>query len=471
MQGAVARLRATVPDVQISTDQADLVAHARDSWPLTAKWTAEELERHVPACVVRPQSTDAVVRIVRAVQDLDCSLVPYGAGSGVTGAAVPTNEAVVVDLKAMSKILHFDPDNGTVRVEAGVKAGDLEAWLGERGHTLGHYPQSLYLASMGGLVATRSTGTFSSKYGGIEDLLVALNVVLPTGDLVTFRPHPRTATGPKLIDLFVGAEGTLGVITTVTVKVFACPETRTLLGYSVPSLAAGLGAVRDAFKKQVVPAVLRLYDPVEAQGLYDRVNVQSALPLLIVGHEGTTVMAEAEQRVFADLVGHWGGELLGTEIGEAWEQHRFNAEWLDAGNADDNRMADAIEVAAPWTDLIPLFEGVTEAMQPLTAKVMSHFSHFYSTGGSIYFIFFIEGEDPEATRLAYSRAWDTALRETLRLNGTISHHHGVGLVRNEFIKEEMGSTFLLFNRIKEALDPMNKMNPGKLGTSKAHRRG
>ncbi len=445
----------------VSIKNADLEAHARDTWPMAAKWTVQETEKHLPACVIRPTSCEMVELAVKVAAQHAYPVVPFGAGSGVTGAAIPQDSAIVIDMREMKQIVRFDPDNLMVTVEPGVLGGVLEEWLSGKGFTLGHYPQSLHLASIGGLVSTRSTGTFSSKYGGIEDLILGLEAVLPDGEAVKFRATPRSATGPDLVSLFVGAEGLFGIITQITLRIFPTAECRSLLGYAFPDLAAGLTALRECYGRHLRPAVLRLYDATEATGLYDRVGLALDKPLLIVGHEGEKRVAKAEQEAFAEIAIASGAQSLGAGIGNAWESHRFDASWLDRGNGGPRLMADAIEVAVSWSQLGPLYERVIKSIQPLCAKVMGHYSHFYSTGGCIYFIFFVEGKDTATAKERYRAVWDTVMKCVLEIGGTVSHHHGIGMARSEYMRAELGSGFRLLKLLKNAIDPKHIMNPGK----------
>lgn len=449
----------------VSIKNADLEAHTKDTWPLAAKWTTQEAETHLPSCVVRPTNSEMVAIALKIAVKHACPVVPFGAGSGVTGAAVPQSGAIVIDLREMKEIVNFDPDNLMVTVEPGVMGGVLEQWLSNKGFTLGHYPQSLHLASVGGLVSTRSTGTFSSKYGGIEDLILGLEAVLPDGEVVKFRATPRSATGPNLVSLFVGAEGLFGIVTQITLRIFPIAEVRSLLGYTFPDLASGLKALRECFGRHLRPAVLRLYDANEATGLYGRVGLALDKPLLIVGHEGEKRVAKAEQDAFSEIATAFGAESLGAEIGNAWEAHRFDASWLDKGNGGPHLMADAIEVGVSWTGLNALYEQVMKEIQPLCAKVMGHYSHFYSTGGCIYFIFFVEGSDTLSVKEKYQAVWNTTMKCVLAMGGTVSHHHGIGLIRSEYMRAELGTGFHLLERLKQAIDPQNIMNPGKFGFS------
>jgi alkyldihydroxyacetonephosphate synthase len=341
--------------------------------------------------------------------------------------------------------------------------GMLEAWLNERGWTLGHYPQSLHLSTVGGWVATNSSGTFSSKYGGIEELLVGLEVITSAGERVEFKPVPRSATGPRLMQLFVGSEGSLGIVTRVTLRIFRQPQTRRFAAYAPASLEQGLHIVKRAYESHLCPALLRLYDETEAVHLYEGVGMAPGAPLLLAAHEGLPAMVAAEAESFAAIAAAAGARAVDEGVAKFWEAGRYNAQWYRVGNDGANRIADSIEVAAPWTKLAPLYREVMEALRPLCDKSMGHFSHFYSTGSSLYFIAFLEDADPARLRKRYEALWSTVMECTLAHGGTISHHHGVGLARASVLERELGSAHPLLKKIKNALDPKGALNPGKLG--------
>jgi len=447
---------------RVSEGDADRAAHARDWWPRAAKWTDKELDQHRPDAVVFATDEEDCIAVVAACRETGTKLVTYGAGSGVVGAAVPDKGSIVIDVRGMNRIVAFDATDGYVTVEAGCLGGELETWLNERGFTLGHYPQSLHLASIGGLISTRSTGTFSNKYGGIEELVLALRVVSADGSVTAFRNTPRNSSGPALQQLFIGAEGTLGLITQATLRVFPRAERRIFEGYTFRSVAAGIEAVRKAYAAHLRPAVLRLYDETEAVNLYRRVGRESGPPLLIAGFEGLASMATAEQVAFAAIAEAEGGASLGQDIGNAWEAHRFDASWLTAGNDGPGRMADAIEIALPWSTLAAAHGAIMADVAPYCATVMSHYSHFYSTGGALYVIILLDGDDTASVLEQYQQVWDRVMDQALAFGGSLAHHHGVGRQRAPFLAKELDGAHRLLQRVKTALDPEGLLNPGNL---------
>jgi len=435
---------------------------ARDWWPVAAEWSDEDLARHLPARVARPATIRDAKAALAEAASAGMSVVARGAGSGVVGGAIGVGGHLCLDLSALDSV-KIDPARSTVTAGAGVMAGALEARLNEEGFTLGHYPQSLHLASVGGLVATRSSGTFSNKYGGIERLVEGLRVLLADGSEIDFRAVPRSSTGPWLLPMFIGSEGSLGIILEVTLRIFRRAEKRAFGGYAFPDLAAAIRTVEQGYARHVVPAVSRIYDHVEAQTLYGRMGLTENRPLLIAGHDGATAIVDAEKALFAEIALENGADWLGEEIGNAWEAHRYNADWLIRGNEGPGRMADAIEVAAAWPDLVALNDTVRQAVAADCAQFMAHLSHFYPTGGAIYFIFTLEEKDSAAAISKYRSVWQRVMELTLKHNGSISHHHGVGLARADMLPAELGSAHELLALVKKALDPQGLLNPGKLG--------
>ena len=460
----IAELRSIFGE-RISTEVGDLTAHAEDWWPLLKKDAEDVRAARRPLAVVRPSTPADVARLLGYAGRRGMKVVPFGAGSGVTGACVPVGPALSLDMQGMASILSFEPENLRVTVEGGIKGGVLEAWLNERGWTLGHYPQSLHLSTVGGWVSTTASGTLSSKYGGIENLVLGLEVVLASGETVQFRPVPRAATGPRLMQLFIGAEGTLGVVTKVTLKAFPFAEERRFVALAPASLESGIATIRSFYTHHLSPALVRLYDETEAASLYALTGAATGRPLLLLCSEGVHAVVDAELASLERLAVSAGATVEDTAVAQRWEAGRYNAEWYEAGNAGATKIADSIEVSASWSELAPLYRDVMAAISPLCSRAMGHVSHCYTSGASIYFICFLESDDPAELRSSYARLWDRVMELTLTHGGAISHHHGIGLVRAKALAAELGSVHGLLQTVKDALDPNGTLNPGKLGMS------
>lgn len=458
------RLESVVPSIAVERGTESRLSHAKDRWPEAAKWSVPERDRHLPAVVVTPASAEEVSEVLKAAQAAGVCVVPYGAGSGVVGGVVNDGVFISLDLSRLIGPPVFDDERGEVTVTAGILAAELEEALNARGRRVPHYPQSLALASVGGLVATRSSGTFSSKYGNIEDLLVALEVVLADGTIVRTRSVPRSSTGPAIAQLFVGSEGTLGVITAVTLRTFPLARNTRFRGIAFDDLADGLATIRSVLDAGVTPAVIRLYDADEAAHLYERSGVPGeGRALLILGHDGHESVVAAEESVALATAAEHHGADLGAGPGQTWERTRFDASWLERGNAGATRIADAIEVSAAWPELEGLHSKVLTAIRPYVDKAYAHYSHFYPNGGAVYFIFFTSGDDRQEVLHRYRNAWDAALSIVVEAGGSVSHHHGVGEARKDWMYREHGAGLQILDKLKTALDPAGVLSPGKLG--------
>ncbi|HEY0208903.1 FAD-binding oxidoreductase [Acerihabitans sp.] len=457
-------LRQLAPECVIDGDLAARKARAYDRWPIAAKWSEEELNTHTPLAVVRVSSAQDVAQVLKFAGAHHIPVVPFGAGSGVVGGVVNRRGYLCVDLSGLNGKPELDAENGEVTVPAGVLGGELEKILNEAGRRLPHYPQSLALASIGGLVATRSSGTFSSKYGNIENFITALEVVLPDGSIIHTPRSPRSSTGPSVAQMFVGSEGTLGIITSVTLRTLPLARSQLLRGVAFNGIDSGLKAVRQLLDSGLMPAVIRLYDEKEAVHIYEKSGLEPAgRALLVLAFDGNPTVAAAEQAESLSITAAHGGEDLGSTPGEIWEKTRYDAGWLDRGNAGEFDFADAIEIAAGWTTLATLHGKVLGAIAPYADNAYAHFSHFYSNGGAIYFIFFITGKNKEDAVSRFNQVWDITMRTVLAHGGSISHHHGVGEARKQWMAREHGDSLKVLARLKQAMDPQGVLSPNKMG--------
>lgn len=452
-------------DVGVSLSEEDLDRHSRDSWPAFAKWPRRRQGEARPFVVVRPSTVEAVCRVFRVATDAGVSVVPYGGGSGVTGAVVLEQPHVSLDTSRLNEPPEICEKDLVVSVGAGFPSGALEAELNARGYTLGHYPQSLQLASVGGLLATRSSGTFSGWYGSIENLVVGMDAVLPDGQLLHMPPTPRAAVGPNLIELFLGSEGTLGVLVRVWLRICRMPEARLIRGFAFPDVDSGLTAARRALERGLRPAVARIYDPRETRQLEGSYGLSRLGPVLgLFGFDGPSSVVDASQECLTQILMPCGATDLGYQVGETWLEKRFEANWLHQGNRSERHLADAVEVTLPWSSAEATYRKVMRGLQEIADDSWAHFSHLYGQGVGTYFVFQVSGEDPASALDVYQSAWDVVIGAATDGRGAISHHHGVGLVRNRQMAEGNPVAASIMKRVKNAIDPAGIMNPGKLGT-------
>ncbi|MHB8379545.1 MAG: FAD-binding oxidoreductase [Acidimicrobiales bacterium] len=430
--------------------------HARDWWPRLIPHVARGLVENWPSVVVRAHSTSDVSATLRLAQEHRVSVTAQGGRSGVVGGAVPAAGAIALDLTGLNDVIALDAVSNTVRVQAGVFGPDLERFVQGFGYTVGHFPQSFDLATVGGWIACRGAGQFSNRYGAIEDIVRALTVVLASGEVIALGGHgPRQAVGPDLLQLFIGSEGTLGVITDATLLVRKLAPSQQRAAYSFTKFQAGMEACRRVIQRGARPAVLRLYDDVESQRNFDLDGCA-----LVVLDEGDPFFVEATMKVVREECST--SKFLDPSYVDRWLERRNDVGAL-APLWERGYVVDTIEVSGPWVILESLREGVSRALRAIDGmlNVSVHQSHAYLDGACLYFTF--AGQPDADTAIFYRRAWDDAMNEVLRAGGAISHHHGVGRARARFANDALGAAFSVLEGVKDQLDPHHILNPGVLG--------
>ena len=449
-------------EARVDVSDAVLAEHAHDTWPLSLLRLHQGRLTTRPACVVSPSSTDDVVAVLRYANEARLPVVPYGGGSGVCGAVLPTAETIVVDLRQLNQLLELNETALQARVQAGMYGHRFEEALQAQGYTMGHWPQSVSLSTVGGWVATRAAGQFSTRYGSIEDMLLGLEVVLADGRVVRIKPTPRRSAGPDLRHLFLGAEGTAGIITEITVKVLPLPESRKLLTFAMPDFDAGLEALRHILRAGWRPPVLRLYDAMESGRNFGQWHNDERCILIAVS-EGPAALTAAEAEACYAVTSGYGGEAIGEAPAQHWLAERNNVPSL-MSFIERGFVLDTIEVAAEWDRIHSLYSDVCEAVRTVKNLIVvsGHSSHSYAQGTNIYFTFVASPETAEEAEPTYLECWEKAMEATLRAGGTICHHHGIGRGRLRWMKDEHGEGLAVMRAVKRALDPNGIMNPGAL---------
>lgn len=442
-----------------------------------------------PDVVVYPTSHDDVVRLLRTCEDLDLAVVPFGGGTSVVGGVRGERGAhravVSVAFTRMADLIDVDSDSCLARVGPGITGPVLEPLLAEHGLTLGHLPQSWARASIGGYVVTRSAGQASSGYGRIDEMVEGMTVATPRGSLTVGRA-PASAAGPDLRQLFMGSEGTLGIITEVTLRVRRLPGATRYEAAMFPSYEQGIGAFRDLTQAGLNADVMRLSDEEEtvanlglsgptgfvgsAFNAYLRARKVGKGAMAILGWEARTKDALAARRTPAwDVLHEHGAVSLGRRVGESWRHGRFSGPFLRDYLMDDGYLVETLETATTWRDLYELHTTVLDSLKASLARddrpgpyVMSHVSHVYEGGASLYFTV-LAGADAERPVEQWRDA-KRAVSEAISATGaTITHHHGVGVDHEPWMTNEIGSVGLdILRAVKAQLDPAGILNPGKL---------
>ncbi len=443
----------------------DLLAYGWDRWPYAnLQYRFGKFPFVPPLAVAIPGSYEEVAGILKLANQHKLVVIPYGLGSGVLGGAIPLGEAITVDMKRLNGLLDIDEISYLATVQAGMNGEIFEAALNRRHLTMGHFPQSLYISSVGGWLSCRSAGQASSRYGKIEDMVVGLKAVLPTGDFVDVRPAPRRAVGPSVKDILVGAEGTLGIIVEATLRILPYPERETVHVIGFPNYAAGLEALRRIMQAELRPAITRLYDENEAKSRIAAYPEYAQNPCIaMLTFNGLKELVEVEERLSLKICKDLGGVQGSPEPAYTWMQHRFES--LSAKPIFEGKMMDTIEIAAPWRALPGIYEGMKAACLAVNKDVHfgAHWSHTYTDGACMYVTFILPAPDPVRVATEHKQIWEGCMRACLLVGGSVSHHHGVGYFRGPWMAEELGQGHKMLQGLKDFVDPNHIMNPGKLG--------
>ena len=453
-------LRRQLADVcaEVQVGDGPRAEAGRDWWPLAMQWALDGQVTALPSVLARPSSAGEVAAVLRTCEEARVPVTPAAGRSGVCGASVPVHGGVALDLTGMAGITDVDDTSLLVEVLPGTFGDVFEDDL-RAGHglTAGHWPQSMALSTVGGWLACRGAGQLSTRYGKIEDIVEGLEVVLADGTVVRTGGFPRAASGPDLTQVFVGSEGTLGVITSARLRCHPVPPAERRAAYAYPSFAEGNDACRRILRRGATPAVLRLYDATEG----DRSYSTGDRAVLLVLDEGDPAIVDAVLTIVDDECA--GAERLDDGLVEQWMGHRNDVSALE-GLTRKGFVVDTMEVSGPWSALPRIYEDGVAALLGVEGMLVAsaHQSHSYLDGACLYFTF--AGRPPEDQREAlYVAAWDAGTRAVLAAGGSLSHHHGVGLNRSRFVPEALGAGFGVLSAVKEALDPAGILNPGKLG--------
>jgi len=488
------RLTDAVGATHVAYDDLDRVVHTYGkSLRDLLRLRAADLPR-VPDAVVYPGSEDDVRALVDLAVESDLVLIPFGGGSNISGSLHPlpeeTRTVVSVDLGRMDQVLDLDEDSGLARVQAGVLGPDLEEQLGRRGWTMGHFPDSFTHSTLGGWVATRSSGMQSDKYGDIARISRGMRVVQPGGTLVV-RGVPSTSTGPSTREMVLGSEGRLGVITEVTVQVHRIPENRLMLAYLFPSFEAGLAAMQEISTSDAHPSVTRVSDQYETQmslatrkaskgfsisstvgnGLFKLLERRGwdldQACLSFIGYEGGRAHVAHEKGIVSAIIKAHGGVGLGKGPAVLYDQKKFDTPYIRDFLLDRGGAADVSETAAPWSKLLPLYTAVVENVRKVyadlgvTGWIMCHLSHSEHSGACLYFTFaFAHDANPLAQ---YDRVKEALQGTFIEAGGTLSHHHAVGTEHSRWLGDDISlQGVAMVQGVIDTVDPSHHLNPGKI---------
>lgn len=500
-EGDRRRLQQIVGDHHVTTSDMERVIHTygkglRD----LVRVRAGDLPR-VPDVVIYPANEEEVRAIVDHVHAVDAVLIPFGGGSNISGSLTPqpaeTRLVISMDMGRMNRVLQIDETSGLARIQAGVLGPDMEEQLGASGWTMGHQPDSFKHSSLGGWIATRSSGMQSDKYGDIADITRGMRMVRP-GGVVEVRPLPATSTGPSVREMILGSEGRLGVITEAWVHVHRLPENREVIAYLFPNWAAGISAMREIAASDATPSVTRVSDAAETAFSLSTQKESKSLsskagPMLFdllgkrgwdldkiclsyIGYEGGAPLVRSNKQLVGKIISSHGGIRLGKGPGSLYDQKKFDTPYIRDFLLDRGAVGDVSETAAPWEQLGELYHRTRSAAQAafdqigVQGFVMCHLSHSYHSGACLYFTFAFRpaaanGEPAglQTTLEQYDLVKSAIQQAFIDGGGTLSHHHGVGLDHAPWMEEDLSPAGLdLMVGLLKSADPSRNLNPGTL---------
>ena len=427
----------------------------------------------LPAAVVNVNSTQDVATVIQFANHNKINVVPRTGHSATEGGLETALEnSIVVDGSGMNNIVNIDTYNMQATVQCGGSLQALDDRLREQGYTTGHSPQSKPIAQLGGLVATRSIGQFSTLYGGIEDMVVGLEAVFPDGGITHIKNVPRRAAGPDIRHVIIGNEGALCYITEVTVKIFKYfPENNKFLGYTLDNMKTGFEILREVMVNGYRPSVARLYDVED--GSYHFSHFAEGKCVLIFVTEGVKPIADATATAIEEIVARYDEcEKVDSKLIERWFAH---LNWDPANLAEERteiietkNICNTTEISANWGIINNIYEVCMERVSkeiPDLTLLGAHSSHSYLNGTNLYFVYFynvVDCEPEEELTKYHLPIKKIIVEETIKAGGSMCHHHGVGKHRTHWIEEEYGSSYYILRKLKSAFDPNGIMNMGTI---------
>lgn len=467
----------------LTTEDYPRVAVAYGKTAYDAMRLREKRVDSLPDAVVYPATSDEVQKIVDLCVRKKVPLYVYGGGSSVTRGVEPTRGGITLDMrKRFNKVLSFNETDQTITVQAGMSGPDLEKALNDaprlfgaqRAYTCGHFPQSFEYSSVGGWVVTRGAGQNSTYYGCITDIVLSQRYATPRGDIQTSR-YPREATGPNLNQLMMGSEGTFGVLTEVTLKVFRfMPENRVRFSFIFPDWEKARNAAREMMQCEAGNAsVFRLSDPEETSLMLQLYNVDETPLKKLLDMRGYKDMQRCLFLGFTDgergfsrnvaknirrIARRYGGMSLTSFVTRSWEKGRFNDPYLRDTMMDFGIVTDTLECTVNWSNMAKVHEEVRKVCHALPNTIVTtHMSHCYPQGANLYFIFITRMEDAEA----FKRYHATILDAIQKSGASMSHHHGIGKMFAPWLEGSLGKNeYGIIRALKQHFDPDNMMNPG-----------
>jgi alkyldihydroxyacetonephosphate synthase len=454
----------------VLTDESERLVYSVDTFWVPRMMVDRHQTPPLPDVVVLPESVVQVARLVKLANVYRLPIIPWGGGSGSQGGIMPMYGGITLDLKRLNRMVEINVGAQTVTAQAGINGYDLECALNEAGFTLPHYPASVHSATLGGYLACRGSGVLSTKYGKAEDMVLSMQVVLPNGDVIRTLPLPNHAAGPGILQLFVGAEGSYGIITEATMQIEKLPETRLFRAILFDDFAQGLEAGRRMMLDRLQPTVIRLYDAPSTIKQVQRVlgvKIEKGA-YMVIGFDGFRDIAQAQEQRALDICRSLGGKDMGEEAGWHWWTHRYDF-YFPSKTLDLPWMFGTMDTLCTFDKMENLYwtkkRTLEERYAQYKLQYIAHLSHWFPWGVMVYDRFIIEEPpwDWQDALALHNEVWNVAVRTSIACGGILNEHHGVGLKLARLIREQYGPTFQVLEGLKQSLDPHNILNPGKMG--------
>ena len=487
---------ATVPDTRlethplINTDPEIRVRHARgQSLPDWLDMHSGNVDTF-PDGVALPESSEEVRELLDYASRKNLTVIPYGGGTSVVGHINPEQSetpVLTIDMGRMNSMLNIDIESQLATFGAGTAGPIVEKELQKHGYTLGHFPQSWELSTLGGWVASRSSGQQSLHYGRIENMFAGgkIETLRGTLDIPTI---PASSAGPDVREMILGSEGRMGIITEVAIRITPLPEEEKFQVVFFPSWDVGIGVARELIQQRVALSMVRLSNPLETTSLLymgagsdssgvaalekalSEKGIGSGKVMMTLGVTGTARHCKEAYQLAIDHCNAHGGVSDDSGIGENWAHGRFRAPYLRDPLGSEGYAADTMETAVDWSKVSKAAENIESAIRTALSDegeqvhVYTHLSHVYGQGSSIYTTYLFRlGDTYEKGMGRWIKLKQAGAEQIVAIGGTISHQHGVGQDHKRYLKSEKGELGIAaINNLCELFDPKGQMNPGKL---------
>jgi len=445
--GSLADRLTALPGVRVSLSSTSLPKAGVDVWPRRLKTAPPRHPRQICAF---PSTTLDAAEVLKVAAAGRHSVALRGRGSNVVGA-IDESVDLLVGTNDLSQILSFDATSQLLSVGAGALGNAVEEFLNDRGYTTGIYPQSIGISTIGGWVNTRATGTHSARFGGIEHAVKGLVGVTAEGEVVRLGPRVRPAGGIDALGVLIGNEGSLLLLTEVTLAVHRIARERQVCA-SFPTFDAGLMAQRELVQRRIPLDLVRLYNEAETAAIVREGNPLGVTCLLMVTTSGEDDLADGQAKAVERVIQTTSGTLIDSAAGNGWYERRYvAANLMESANAAPGVMFDTIEVSAPWSSAVALAQGLEDELGPISSPFYLHSSHVYESGASLYAMVYLSAPDDESVVEQWSRCWSAAEVLVKRHAGSFGHHHGIGTVRARSYAQ--GFDAVAHRALKAALDP------------------